>query len=106
MRYGLLGTGEVGRTLASELVRLGHEVRIGTRNAARPHGRGVGGGRRPGREQRHDRRGRGVLRAVIPTVGGNPAKVPDAHQIFVSGDDGGAKEQATVVLGEFGRPAG
>lgn len=33
MRIGVLGTGTVGRTLASALLRNGHEVRIGSRTA-------------------------------------------------------------------------
>jgi predicted dinucleotide-binding enzyme len=32
-RYGVLGTGNVGRTLATKLVELGHEVRMGSRSA-------------------------------------------------------------------------
>jgi 8-hydroxy-5-deazaflavin:NADPH oxidoreductase len=31
MRYGVLGTGTVGRTLAGKLEELGHEVRVGSR---------------------------------------------------------------------------
>lgn len=31
MRYAVLGTGQVGRTLGGRLVRLGHEVRLGSR---------------------------------------------------------------------------
>ena len=34
MRIAVLGTGAVGRTLASAFVRLGHEVRVGTRDPA------------------------------------------------------------------------
>ena len=33
MRIGVLGTGNVGRTLASALLRNGHEVRLGSRSA-------------------------------------------------------------------------
>lgn len=33
MRFGVLGTGTVGRTVAGKLVELGHEVRIGSRTA-------------------------------------------------------------------------
>jgi predicted dinucleotide-binding enzyme len=33
MRYGVLGTGTVGRTLAGKLEELGHEVRVGSRQA-------------------------------------------------------------------------
>jgi predicted dinucleotide-binding enzyme len=33
MRVGVLGTGNVGRTLGSALLRLGHEVRMGSRSA-------------------------------------------------------------------------
>jgi 8-hydroxy-5-deazaflavin:NADPH oxidoreductase len=34
MRIGVLGTGTVGRTLASKLAELGHEVTMGSRDAA------------------------------------------------------------------------
>ena len=34
MRIGVLGTGPVGQTLATKLVELGHEVRMGSRDAA------------------------------------------------------------------------
>jgi 8-hydroxy-5-deazaflavin:NADPH oxidoreductase len=34
MRFGVLGTGMVGQTLASKLVELGHEVMMGSREAA------------------------------------------------------------------------
>ena len=33
MRYGVLGTGTVGRTLAGKLGELGHEVKVGSREA-------------------------------------------------------------------------
>lgn len=33
MRYGVLGTGVVGQTLASELAKQGHEVKMGSREA-------------------------------------------------------------------------
>ncbi|OIK06485.1 NADPH-dependent F420 reductase [Streptomyces monashensis] len=36
MRYGVLGTGEVGRTLAGKLVELGHEVTLGSRAKDNP----------------------------------------------------------------------
>ncbi|MEU5633495.1 NADPH-dependent F420 reductase [Streptomyces rishiriensis] len=36
MRYGVLGTGEVGRTLGGELVRLGHSVVLGSRTKDNP----------------------------------------------------------------------
>ncbi len=32
MRFGILGTGVVGKTIAARLARLGHEVMVGTRN--------------------------------------------------------------------------
>lgn len=36
MKFAVLGTGEVGRTLASALARSGHEVRIGSRTRDNP----------------------------------------------------------------------
>lgn len=52
MRIGVLGTGDVGRTIASRLVGLGHDVRMGARSAgneragswAREAGSGAGRG--------------------------------------------------------------
>ena len=34
MRYGVIGTGMVGKTLASKLISLGHEVKMGSRSAS------------------------------------------------------------------------
>jgi hypothetical protein len=34
MRVGVLGTGDVGKTLGSAFIALGHEVKMGSRNAA------------------------------------------------------------------------
>ncbi|MFJ3803185.1 NADPH-dependent F420 reductase [Streptomyces sp. NPDC090088] len=36
MRYAVLGTGEVGRTLGGKLVELGHEVTLGSRTEGSP----------------------------------------------------------------------
>lgn len=36
MRYAVLGTGEVGRTLGGKLVELGHEVTLGSRSKDNP----------------------------------------------------------------------
>ncbi len=38
MRVGVLGTGEVGRTLASRFIADGHDVRLGSRSADNPTG--------------------------------------------------------------------
>lgn len=34
MKYGVLGTGDVARTIATKLIALGHEVMMGARSAA------------------------------------------------------------------------
>ena len=52
MKYAVLGTGMVGHTLASKLVSLGHDVRMGARSADNPkasdwaeeHGQNAGHG--------------------------------------------------------------
>ena len=36
MRFGVLGSGMVGSTIATKLVSLGHEVKMGSRDAANP----------------------------------------------------------------------
>ena len=33
MKYGVLGTGDVAQTIASKLIKLGHEVMLGSRDA-------------------------------------------------------------------------
>lgn len=52
MRFGVLGTGMVGRTLGGKLVGLGHEVALGSRSADNPTARGwataAGGSARTG----------------------------------------------------------
>ncbi|MCX5054850.1 MULTISPECIES: NADPH-dependent F420 reductase [unclassified Streptomyces] len=52
MRYGVLGTGEVGRTLGGKLAELGHEVTLGSRSKDNPTAlewaRGAGAGAQAG----------------------------------------------------------
>lgn len=175
MRYGVLGTGEVGRALAGRLVELGHEVTLGSRTKDNPvavewataaAGRAragtfadaAGAGeivinavsgrvaldalRATGAEHlegkvlvdvcnplafedgearldpvESDSVGEQIQRAypharVVKTLNTvncrvmvDPGRVPGAHHVFVSGEDAGAKEQVTAMLGEFGWPA-
>ena len=37
MKYGVLGTGNVARTIASKLIELGHEVVMGSRSGDNPY---------------------------------------------------------------------
>ncbi|MBG6223479.1 putative dinucleotide-binding enzyme [Arthrobacter sp. CAN_A2] len=46
MQIGILGSGIVGRTLGSALVRQGHDVALGSRTPDRPNGRHWGAGAR------------------------------------------------------------
>jgi predicted dinucleotide-binding enzyme len=175
MRYAVLGTGTVGRTLGGKLVELGHEVTLGSRSkdnpAALEWAREAGDGARAGTFEE----AASAAEAVIAAVGGRvtvaaleaagaanldgkvvvdvsnplafedgqvrldpvdsdsvgeqvqrafpharvvktlntvnadvmvqPSLVPGEHQIFVCGEDAGAKEQVTRMLGEFGWPA-
>jgi hypothetical protein len=52
MRFGVLGTGTVGQTVATKLVQLGHEVSIGSRQSGNEHAvawaTGAGGSARAG----------------------------------------------------------
>jgi predicted dinucleotide-binding enzyme len=175
MRYAVLGTGVVGRTLGTKLVELGHEVTLGSRSADNPAAlewvRAAGGGAAAGTfaeaaaagevvvnavggrvalpaleaaGARHldgkvlidvsnplafedglvrlspvesDSVGEQIQRAfpaarVVKTLNTvncevmvEPSLVPGEHQLFVCGDDAGAKEQVTGLLGEFGWPA-
>ncbi|MBO1332527.1 NADPH-dependent F420 reductase [Streptomyces sp. VRA16 Mangrove soil] len=173
MRYAVLGTGIVGRTLASRLVELGHDVRMGARSKDNPaamewaQGAGprasvgtfadaaefgervveaVGGHvalealRAAGAEhldgkvvvdtsnkleqfeggmrlaslddigsvgeqlQKAFPRARVVktLNTLTSSLMVDPAALPGAHQLFLSGDDAGAKEEVRGMLGEFG----
>ncbi|MEU6551768.1 NAD(P)-binding domain-containing protein [Streptomyces sp. NPDC046915] len=175
MRYAVLGTGEVGRTLAGKLVALGHEVTLGSRGKDNPAGlewaggagvlaragtfaeaagaaevvvnavggrvalealRAAGAGNLDGKvivdvsnplafdegqprldPVESDSVGEQIQRAfpharVVKTLNTvncqvmvDPGRVPGEHQLFVCGDDNGAKEQVTSLLGEFGWPA-
>ncbi|MET8246854.1 NAD(P)-binding domain-containing protein [Streptomyces sp. NPDC005202] len=175
MRYAVVGTGEVGRTLGGTLVELGHEVRLGSRTQGNPAGMkwAESGGAAASTGTFADAAAFGEV--VVNAVGGrvalaaleaagadnldgkvlidvsnpmafedgqlrlspvesvsvgeqiqrafpharvvktldtvncqvmvNPGLVPDGHQVFVCGEDVGAKEQVRALLGEFGRPA-
>jgi hypothetical protein len=46
-----------------------------------------------------------TLNTVNCQVMVDPGRVPGAHHLFVCGEDAGAKEQVTALLGEFGWPA-
>ncbi|OLZ72169.1 NADP oxidoreductase [Streptomyces sp. IMTB 2501] len=175
MRYAVLGTGEVGRTLGGRLVELGHEVTLGSRTKDNPVAlewataaaeraragtfaeaaaaaevvvnavsgrvaldalRAAGAENLDGKilvdvcnplafedgEPRldpveSDSVGEQIQRAfpharVVKTLNTvncrvmvDPGRVPGAHHLFVCGEDAGAKEQVTAMLGEFGWPA-
>ncbi|WP_369387838.1 NADPH-dependent F420 reductase [Streptomyces sp. CG1] len=175
MRYAVLGTGEVGRTLGGRLVELGHEVTLGSRTKDNPVAlewataaaeraragtfaeaaaaaevvvnavsgrvaldalRAAGAENLDGKilvdvcnplafedgEPRldpveSDSVGEQIQRAfpharVVKTLNTvncqvmvDPGRVPGAHHLFVCGQDAGAKEQVTAMLGEFGWPA-
>ncbi|AOR35645.1 NADP oxidoreductase [Streptomyces fodineus] len=172
MRYAVLGTGEVGRTLGGRLVELGHEVTLGSRTKDNPVAlewataaaeraragtfaeaaaaaeavinavsgrvaldalRAAGAEHLDGKilvdvcnplafedgEARldpveSDSVGEQIQRAfpharVVKTLNTvncqvmvDPGRVPGAHNLFVCGEDAGAKEQVTAMLGEFG----
>jgi predicted dinucleotide-binding enzyme len=174
MRVGVLGTGVVGRTLASKLAELGHEVTMGSRRAdnedaaawaagaGASHGtfadaaeageivvNATAGGASldalaaAGPENLtgkllidvanaldfsagfpptlsvfgHDSLAEQIQRAhpdarVVKTLNTmncdvmvDPARVPGEHDVFVCGDDDGAKAQARELLEGFGWPA-
>ncbi|MGW4698320.1 NADPH-dependent F420 reductase [Kitasatospora cineracea] len=46
-----------------------------------------------------------ALNTVNCEVMVDPGRVPGEHQLFVAGEDAGAKAQVTALLGEFGWPA-
>jgi predicted dinucleotide-binding enzyme len=46
-----------------------------------------------------------TLNTVTADIMGNPGLVPGDHVLFVSGNDPGAKAEATALLGRFGWPA-
>jgi 8-hydroxy-5-deazaflavin:NADPH oxidoreductase len=177
MRIGVVGTGMVGRTLGSKLVELGHEVRMGAREAgnedaavwADAAGEAASAGRfadaaefgevvlnctagmhsvealeAAGAENLRGKllidvsnsldfsHGRPPTLGIVNTeslgeriqaafpqarvvktlntvncdVMADPAIVPGDHVVFMCGNDQGAKDEATRLLGEFGWPEG
>jgi predicted dinucleotide-binding enzyme len=162
VRIGVLGTGNVGRTIAAKLVELGHDVRVGSRTAkddavtfadAAAHGELIfnctagdaslaalrmaeeenladkilvdvanpldfSQGMPPilavcnadslGEEiQRSFPRSKVVkaLNTVNCNVMVDPSVVPGEHDVFVCGNDEGAKNEVRELLGSFGWPA-
>jgi predicted dinucleotide-binding enzyme len=172
MKIGVLGTGMVGTTLASKLVALGHEVKLGARDAGNPKasawaskaGKGASQGtladaarfgeivfnctlgtatlealRAAGKENLKGKvlvdvsnpmeSAGGALRLTTPpgtsqgeqvqkefpeakvvkalnTVNANvmvaPERVGGESDVFIAGDDAGAKEKVTALLRDFG----
>jgi predicted dinucleotide-binding enzyme len=177
VRIGVLGTGTVGQTIATKLVELGHEVRMGSRDAANEKARAwaestgerastgtfadaagfgelvfnctAGGASLEALEQAGEDALRGKVlvdvanpldfsRGMPPTLtvcnddslaeqiqrrfpetlvvktlntvnAGlmvNPSLVPGEHDVFVCGDDDGAKAEVVELLESFGWPRG
>jgi predicted dinucleotide-binding enzyme len=162
VRIGVLGTGNVGRTIAAKLVELGHDVRVGSRTAkddavtfadAAAHGElifnctagdaSLAALRMAEEENLADKilvdvanpldfsQGMPPILAVcnadslgeeiqrsfprskvvktLNTVNCNmmvdPSVVPGEHDVFVCGNDEGAKNEVRELLGSFGWPA-
>jgi len=177
MRMGVLGTGMVGRTIASKLVALGHEVTMGSRTAdneaARAWAAEAGAGASHGtfadaaqgvelvfnctagsgslealraagaenlagktlidvanpldfshgmppsllvsgtdslgeqiQREFQDAKVVKALNTMNCEVMVDPARVPGEHDVFISGNDHGAKAQVRELLESFGWPAG
>jgi predicted dinucleotide-binding enzyme len=177
MRFGVLGTGMVGRTIGSKLIELGHEVGMGSRSAgneaavtwaaeagdgasegsfgdaagsgelifnctaggaslealamageANLHGKVLvdvanpldfSGGMPPTLSICNDDSLGERIQAAFPetlvvkslntmncSVMVDPDRVPGEHVAFVCGENAGAKERVSELLGEFGWPAG
>jgi 8-hydroxy-5-deazaflavin:NADPH oxidoreductase len=176
MRIGVLGTGVVGETLATKLVELGHEVRMGSREAGNQKARAWVEAAGPGASEGAFADAAGFGEVVVNCTSGanslealeaagagnlggkllidvanaldfsggmpptlsvansdslgeqiqrtfpdakvvkalntvncavmvDPASVPGNHDIFVCGDDEGAKQQTAELLQSFGWPA-
>jgi hypothetical protein len=175
MKVGVLGTGIAGRTLATRLAELGHEVTMGSRSADNEDAAAWAAGAAAGASHGtfadaaeagevvvnataggasldalaaagpenlagkllidvanaldfsagfpptlsvfgHDSLGEQIQRAhpdarVVKALNTmncevmvDPARVPGEHNVFVCGDDDGAKAQARKLLGSFGWP--
>lgn len=124
MRIGVLGTGVVGETIGAKLVQLGHEVRMGSRSTGNE--KAAAWAAKAGERASHgtfaDAAAFGELlfnctqiqRAfphvkVVKTLNTmnalvmvDPSRVAGRHDVFVSGDDAGAKARAVELLRSFG----
>jgi 8-hydroxy-5-deazaflavin:NADPH oxidoreductase len=162
VKIGVLGTGNVGRTIAAKLVELGHDVRVGSRTAkddavtfadAADHGelvfnctagdKSLAALSMAGEESladkilvdvanpldfsqgmpptlavcNEDSLGEEIQRSfprskvvkTLNTVNCNvmvdPSVVPGEHDVFMCGNDEGAKDEVRELLGSFGWPA-
>lgn len=106
MRIGVLGTGVVGTTIATKLIELGHEVKMGARAAGGDRATAWAGenGDYASQGTFTDARVVKSLNTVTADVMVDPSRVPGEHVIFVASNDASAKEGATELLGEFGWP--
>src|SRR6476619_6676281 len=126
MRIGVLGTGTVGQTLAGKLVELGHEVRMGAREAGAENLAGkvlidvsnaldFGGGGPPvvgaavedslgERIQAAfpDARVVKALNTMNASLMVAPGSLEESTNVFVCGDDDAAKAQVIELLETFG----
>jgi len=128
MKFGVLGTGAVGKALAGKLVLLGHDVVMGTRgtdNKSDLAGKILIDVSNPldlskGMQAvtlticNNDSLGETIqrefpelrvvkaLNTCNSEVMGSPDRVPGDHDLFIAGNDSGAKEQVCDLLRSFG----
>ncbi len=117
MRFGILGTGVVGKTIAARLDGMGHEVMVGTRNPEETTSRAEPDayGNPPFSVSNTDSLGEQTQRKfpeakVVKTLHTmnahlmvDPTQLAGAdHTVFVSGDGAEAKAKVTELLQSFG----
>src|SRR4051812_428662 len=73
MRYAVLGTGDVGRTLGGKLVDLGHEVSLGSRSKDNPAAVEWAGSAGPGASHGTFAQAAAFGEVVVNAVGGRVA---------------------------------
>ena len=76
MRYAVLGTGDVGRTLGGKLVDLGHEVSLGSRSKDNPAAVEWAGSAGPGASHGTFAQAAAFGEVVVNAVGGRVAHDP------------------------------
>jgi predicted dinucleotide-binding enzyme len=105
LKIGILGTGDVGQALGRGFVSLGHEVRMGSREAGNEKARAwvSKNGERASAGTFADAAAFGEI-VFLATIWVHPDFPGGPPDMFICGNDAGAKRAVTGICEAFGWP--